>query len=150
MSSKRQQARNERTLQDLIKSVPGNNVCADCSARNPGLIPFPDLLHSRANRVDRMGKLECKQHLCHFPVYTPRWILTLPSWAFSCVCGVPPCIGSMLHPYHLHAIITNKIKRMGTHISKVKSLSMDSWSNDQVEVCPRHPSQQQVPNLHRI
>ncbi|TVY55004.1 UBA domain-containing protein, partial [Lachnellula suecica] len=34
--SKRQQARNERTLQELIKSVPGNNVCADCQARNPG------------------------------------------------------------------------------------------------------------------
>ncbi|RDW79800.1 hypothetical protein BP6252_04438 [Coleophoma cylindrospora] len=34
--SKRQQARNERTLQDLIKTVPGNNVCADCQARNPG------------------------------------------------------------------------------------------------------------------
>lgn len=35
--SKRQQARNERALQDLIKSVPGNNVCADCQARNPGM-----------------------------------------------------------------------------------------------------------------
>jgi hypothetical protein len=34
--SKRQQARNERALQDLIKNVPGNNVCADCQARNPG------------------------------------------------------------------------------------------------------------------
>lgn len=34
--SKRQQARNERVLQDLIKTVPGNNVCADCQARNPG------------------------------------------------------------------------------------------------------------------
>jgi hypothetical protein len=36
--SKRQQARNERALQDLIKTVPGNNVCADCQARNPGKI----------------------------------------------------------------------------------------------------------------
>ena len=25
-------------------------------------------------------------------------------------------------------------RKLGTHISKVKSLSMDSWSNDQVEV----------------
>ncbi|KAI9865880.1 MAG: hypothetical protein M1813_001847 [Trichoglossum hirsutum] len=34
--SKRQQARNERALQELIKSVPGNDRCADCQARNPG------------------------------------------------------------------------------------------------------------------
>ncbi|CAD0017876.1 unnamed protein product [Aureobasidium pullulans] len=33
--SKRQQARNERMLQDLLKSVPGNDRCADCAARNP-------------------------------------------------------------------------------------------------------------------
>jgi hypothetical protein len=34
--NKRQQARNERALQDLIKTVPGNSTCADCSAKNPG------------------------------------------------------------------------------------------------------------------
>ncbi|KAL1861130.1 Protein gts1 [Paecilomyces lecythidis] len=34
--SKRQQARNERALQDLIRSIPGNDRCADCSAYNPG------------------------------------------------------------------------------------------------------------------
>ncbi|KAK2000245.1 ArfGap-domain-containing protein [Colletotrichum falcatum] len=27
-------------------------------------------------------------------------------------------------------------RKLGTHVSKVKSLSMDSWSNEQVEVCP--------------
>ena len=58
--SKRQQARNERTLQELIKSVPGNNVCADCQARNPG-----ETCNSRAHlncvdKYDRMGQLECK------------------------------------------------------------------------------------------
>lgn len=34
--SKRQQFRNERALQDLIRSVPGNDRCADCQALNPG------------------------------------------------------------------------------------------------------------------
>ena len=41
--SKRQQARNERTLQELIKTVPGNNVCADCQASNPGMSRKEDL-----------------------------------------------------------------------------------------------------------
>jgi hypothetical protein len=34
--NKRQQARNERALQDLIKTVSGNGTCADCGAKNPG------------------------------------------------------------------------------------------------------------------
>lgn len=34
--NKRQQARNEKVLQELVHSVPGNNQCADCQARNPG------------------------------------------------------------------------------------------------------------------
>ena len=37
MLSKRQQARNEKVLQDLVQTVPGNNFCADCNARNPGI-----------------------------------------------------------------------------------------------------------------
>jgi hypothetical protein len=42
--SKRQQARNEKVLQDLVQTVPGNSFCADCSARNPGwsLLPAHD------------------------------------------------------------------------------------------------------------
>ncbi|KAK0637529.1 UBA domain-containing protein 3 [Lasiodiplodia hormozganensis] len=76
--NKRQQARNERALQDLIKSVAGNDRCADCGARNPG------------------------------------WA----SWSL----GIFLCMRcATLH------------RKLGTHISKVKSLSMDSWSNDQVD-----------------
>lgn len=26
-------------------------------------------------------------------------------------------------------------RKLGTHVSKVKSLSMDSWTNEQVDVC---------------
>ncbi|KAK4693492.1 hypothetical protein P7C71_g3910, partial [Lecanoromycetidae sp. Uapishka_2] len=81
--SKRHQARNERALQDLIKTVPGNDRCADCGARNPG------------------------------------WA----SWSL----GIFLCMRcASLH------------RKLGTHISKVKSLSMDSWSNDQVDSMKRN------------
>ncbi|MCJ1395880.1 hypothetical protein MMC18_008766 [Xylographa bjoerkii] len=76
--SKRHQARNERALQELIKTIPGNDRCADCAARNPG------------------------------------WA----SWSL----GIFLCMRcAALH------------RKLGTHISKVKSLSMDSWSNEQVD-----------------
>ncbi|KAL4946628.1 hypothetical protein BDV06DRAFT_53389 [Aspergillus oleicola] len=81
--SKRQQQRNERTLQDLIRSVPGNDRCADCSAMNPG-------------------------------------------WA-SWNIGVFLCMRcAALH------------RKMGTHISKVKSLSMDTWSTEHVDSMRTH------------
>jgi hypothetical protein len=37
MLNKRQQARNEKVLQDLIKTVAGNDKCADCGTKNPGM-----------------------------------------------------------------------------------------------------------------
>ncbi|KAF2480669.1 hypothetical protein BDY17DRAFT_228522, partial [Neohortaea acidophila] len=76
--SKRQQARNERQLQDLIQTVSGNDRCADCAAKNPG-------------------------------------------WA-SWNLGIFLCVRcASLH------------RKLGTHVSKVKSLSMDSWSAEQVD-----------------
>ncbi|KAG6008678.1 hypothetical protein E4U21_004033 [Claviceps maximensis] len=76
--SKRQQARNEKALQDLVHNIAGNNQCADCHARNPA------------------------------------WA----SWSL----GVFLCMRcAAIH------------RKLGTHISKVKSLSMDSWSNEQVD-----------------
>jgi hypothetical protein len=30
-------------------------------------------------------------------------------------------------------------RKLGTHVSKVKSLSMDSWTNEQVDVCTSGP-----------
>ncbi|KAK4552995.1 Protein gts1 [Recurvomyces mirabilis] len=76
--SKRQQARNERMLQDLLRNVPGNDRCADCTAKNPTWASW------------NLGMFLCER------------------------CG------------GLH-------RKLGTHVSKVKSLSMDSWSGEQVE-----------------
>ncbi|KAL2020943.1 hypothetical protein VTK56DRAFT_7830 [Thermocarpiscus australiensis] len=76
--SKRQQARNEKILQDLVHNVPGNNFCADCHAGNPA------------------------------------WA----SWSL----GIFLCMRcATIH------------RKLGTHVSKVKSLSMDSWTNEQVD-----------------
>ncbi|RPA90809.1 ArfGap-domain-containing protein [Choiromyces venosus 120613-1] len=78
IKNKRQQARNERILQDLIKSVPGNDRCADCGTRNPA------------------------------------WA----SWSL----GIFLCIRcASLH------------RKLGTHVSKIKSVSMDMWTNDQID-----------------
>ena len=62
MLSKRHQARNERALQELIKAVPGNDRCADCGAKNPGMCCWSlydcnDMLIS----ICRMGQLECME-----------------------------------------------------------------------------------------
>ncbi|KAK3067545.1 Protein gts1, partial [Teratosphaeriaceae sp. CCFEE 6253] len=75
--SKRQQARNERALQELLLQ-PGNDKCADCAATNPGWASW------------NLGVFLCMR------------------------CG------------GLH-------RKLGTHVSKVKSLSMDSWSTEQVD-----------------
>jgi hypothetical protein len=71
--SKRQQQRNEKALQDLIRSVPGNDRCADCGAFNPGMLL--ETVYSCRPIADkplphRMGQLEC--------TYTARLHTILP------------------------------------------------------------------------
>ncbi|KAI3200524.1 hypothetical protein CBS147311_5311 [Penicillium roqueforti] len=81
--SKREQARHERTLGELIRTIPGNDRCADCGAWNPG-------------------------------------------WA-SWNIGIFLCMRcATLH------------RKLGTHISKVKSLSMDTWTADQIDNMKAH------------
>ena len=43
--SKRQQLRNEKALAELIRTVPGNDRCADCDALTPGSL-FPEEGHA--------------------------------------------------------------------------------------------------------
>ncbi|KAJ5163317.1 Arf GTPase activating protein [Penicillium coprophilum] len=81
--SKRQQARNEKTLAELIRTVPGNDRCADCDALTPGWASW------------NMGIFLCMR------------------------CAA------------LH-------RKLGTHISKVKSLTMDTWTSEQVDNMKSH------------
>lgn len=116
--SKRHQARNERALQELIKSVPGNDRCADCGARNPGK-DGGDLIRTLAN-------------------------ITIIGWASWSVSEETTIAGSedqekvLISSSQLGIFLCMRCaslhRQLGTHISKVKSLSMDSWSNEQVEV----------------
>ncbi|KAJ5301041.1 uncharacterized protein N7443_006043 [Penicillium atrosanguineum] len=81
--SKRQQLRHEKALAELVRSVPGNDRCADCDAPSPGWASW------------NMGIFLCMR------------------------CGA------------IH-------RKLGTHISKVKSLSMDTWSAEQVDSMKSH------------
>jgi hypothetical protein len=57
--SKRQQARNEKTLTELIRTVPGNDRCADCDALTPGTSREILIVDHTNSYLNRMGKLEC-------------------------------------------------------------------------------------------
>ncbi|KAF3020376.1 hypothetical protein E8E15_004247 [Penicillium rubens] len=81
--SKREQARNEKTLAELIRTVPGNDRCADCDALTPGWASW------------NMGIFLCMR------------------------CAA------------LH-------RKLGTHISKIKSLTMDTWTSEQVDNMKSH------------
>jgi hypothetical protein len=57
--SKRHQFRNEKALYDLIRTIPGNDRCADCQMMNPGGFLFRYNEFYRSNGFSsRMGKLE--------------------------------------------------------------------------------------------
>ncbi|KAG0159170.1 hypothetical protein PDIDSM_6691 [Penicillium digitatum] len=81
--SKREQARNEKTLAELIRTIPGNDRCADCDALSPGWASW------------NMGIFLCMR------------------------CAA------------LH-------RKLGTHISKIKSLTMDTWTSEQVDSMKSH------------
>jgi hypothetical protein len=109
--SKRQQARNERALQDLLRTVPGNDVCADCQARNPGLPTQPVRPDAAADIICRLGKLErmCMHPSPHRLSGSPEAIgsrdtykaLTEPPFAARCLPLHAMCLPSSQtrHPY---------------------------------------------------
>lgn len=111
--SKRQQLRNEKTLQDLIRSVPGNDRCADCGAVNPGM----DMLSPGWSFCETYwSELTCflfpfsgwaSWNVCIRPDLIPAlplsllcfsneddWLSGLCSWVSFYACGAHRCIAS--------------------------------------------------------
>ena len=91
--SKRAQARNEKVLQELVSSVPGNNLCADCSARNPGKFLSPDVKRCRNDSNHRVGRPQGR-HTCGLPLRHPDPLVGLVltralsvAWASWSVCA---------------------------------------------------------------
>ncbi|PNP77194.1 hypothetical protein FNYG_09494 [Fusarium nygamai] len=103
--SKRQQARNEKALQDLVQNTPGNNMCADCHARNPGMLQMHYEAHTAPGIRDDRNLLTSIVNIS---------------------LGIMECVFLCMRCAAIH-------RKLGTHISKVKSLSMDSWTNEQVD-----------------
>jgi hypothetical protein len=94
--SKRQQARNEKVLQDLVRSVPGNSQCADCHALNPAWAswsvrasapPTPSTLCPQRARSDP----EDVAKSYHCAPLTPR--LLVGRFPVHAMCRHPPKAG---------------------------------------------------------
>lgn len=101
--------KNERILLEMTKQ-PGNDTCADCGAKGRYIKTIiPPFFFS----------------FCISTFFLLEQIFLGPRWA-SHNLGVFLCIRcGGLH------------RKMGTHISKVKSISLDSWTPEQIEVIDR-------------
>lgn len=117
----------QRQLLELAKA-PGNDQCADCQSRNvssPALDLFStnDSSHtSDCSIAAPMGQLGSRGVLVRA---MRRAAPAGEGWAPELVMSAPRSL-------------TTALQQMGTHVSKVKSLTHDNWTREQVDV--RQPS----------
>lgn len=82
-----------------------------------------------------MGKLECK---CSFGLASLFVLRLLPIHETYSSSDNEPKKSILIMLAQLGIFLCMRCaalhRKLGTHISKVKSLSMDSWNNDQVDV----------------
>jgi stromal membrane-associated protein len=107
-----QAAQNQQTIKSLLKLEP-NKVCADCKRNKREYHPPPPSSPS--------GRL-CDRSFPFVNVPTNIGTCTIdPRWA-SWNLGIFVCIRcSGIH------------RGMGTHISRVKSVDLDAWTDEQVQ-----------------
>jgi hypothetical protein len=105
-----QAAQNSQTIKALLK-LEHNKICADCKRNKRETPPIPPL------------KLRPRwPHLHDQVLALTHWIVSIdPRWA-SWNLGVFVCIRcSGIH------------RGMGTHISRVKSVDLDAWTDEQLQ-----------------
>jgi hypothetical protein len=81
--SKRQQARNEKQLTELVQNVPGNNICADCHTRNPGTGLKVSFMRAATSSAQLLT-INRSSQLGHHGVS-----------GYSCACAVLPSTGNL-------------------------------------------------------
>ena len=116
-------AQNAQTIKSLLK-LEGNKSCADCK-RNKRTTPSSSSL---------------LLHGCNSWTYLANSYLTIdPRWA-SWNLGIFVCIRYNLstkeldHSHTLTRYRCSGIHRgMGTHISRVKSVDLDAWTDEQLQ-----------------
>ena len=108
-------AANQSTIKTLLK-LEGNKSCADCkrNKRRPtGTTGLLKLRHqAKLSRRSEMGQLE-PRYFCLYPVRLP-FIVQVPA-------ELSPIRCSGIH------------RGMGTHISRVKSVDLDAWTDEQLQ-----------------
>ena len=112
-------AKNQQTIKGLLK-LEGNKSCADCK-RNKRMLTLSCFRHDLLPNVElltrcyrsKMGELE-PGHFCLHSVRTSSQ-QTLSSCSIDCYVR---CSG-------IH-------RGMGTHISRVKSVDLDAWTDEQL------------------
>ncbi|KAJ5460751.1 uncharacterized protein N7458_002303 [Penicillium daleae] len=108
-----QAAQNQQMIKSLLK-LESNKICADCkrNKRECPFLPLRDVGPLTRNRVAL--SLPLKSGLLTFFRSDPRWA----SWNL----GIFICIRcSGIH------------RGMGTHISRVKSVDLDAWTDEQLQ-----------------
>lgn len=114
-------AQNQQTIKTLLK-LEGNKICADCKRNKRTNKPLS--LFTTENNITRFL-------LKSFHHTDPRWA----SWNL----GVFVCIRYELHSpqsqsQNLQKFRCSGIHRgMGTHISRVKSVDLDAWTDEQLQ-----------------
>lgn len=113
--TKRERARNEQALKELLK-VPGNDRCADCNAMNPGWASWS--VSSTSIDLDR-------SRWGLYALEKDWWVGTELQTLMRAMLQIGVFLCTRCASIH---------RKLGTHVSKVKSLSLDNWESDQVDV----------------
>jgi stromal membrane-associated protein len=120
---------NRQTLKSLVK-IEGNKSCADCKRNKRAyIVPSREVRFAYTKDRPSMGQLEPRHLRVHSVRRSPSPLLW-HALTFSRCSGIH--------------------RGMGTHISKVKSVDLDSWTDEQLQsvlkwgnaranksVCPR-------------
>jgi len=105
----------------MVSKLPGNDLCVDCNAKYPewGSVNFGILFCTRC----------CSGHR-YVDIYNCTWTV-LDCISYHGFILLTLLNSTLLASYKMN---TNKYSSLGTHISRVRSVRMDAWTDKQVKI----------------